>query len=169
MIAPRRIHEQIGGQLRPQLGEHLFFQQLFLVITVVEELGHRQTDQRRIFHRPHVREVGEEAELQRQRLLVLRDVGVHSGSVGFELRPLRRGHVGDGTLGDLPQSQDALLAVNLDVLRTQHRGQFPGSETARHVHLPQPVLRGDVALREEQVGQVRTPRYAERRVSRRSR
>ncbi len=154
MIAPRGIHEQIGGQLRPQLCQELLFHQLVLVEAVIEKLGHRQADQGRILHRPHVREVGEEAKLQRQRLLVLRDVRVHARGVSLELRLLRSRHDGHRSLGHLPQSQDALLAVKLDVLRTQHRRQFARSETAGHVHLPQPVLRGNVSLREQQVAQV---------------
>ena len=120
---------------------------------MVEELRHRQAHQHRILHRPHIREVDEEAKLQRKRLLVLRNVSVHPGGIGLELRALRRRHVGNGPLRHLPQAENPLLSINLDVLRSKHCGQLAGSVTARHVHLPQPVLRGDVSLREQQVGQ----------------
>ena len=101
-----------------------------------------------------MREVSEEAELQRQSFLVLLDVGVHAGGIGLEVRALGHVHVGDSPLRDLPQAEDALLAIDLDVLRPQNRGQVAGSVAPGHVHLPQPVLRGDVTLRKEQVGQV---------------
>ena len=47
-----------------------------------------------------------------------------------------------------------MLAVKLDVLRPQNGGQVAGSVAPGHVHLPQPVLGGDVTLGKKQVWQV---------------
>ena len=54
-------------------------------------------------------------------------------------------------LGNLPQPKQPLLPVMLDKCCPQHLGQLARSIAARDVHLPQPVLRCDVALREQKV------------------
>ncbi len=51
--------------------------------------------------------------------------------------------------GRRPHSQDALFAVNLQRIFAQYFGKFSAPETPHDVHLPEPVLRRDVALREE--------------------
>ena len=101
-----------------------------------------------------MREIREEAKFQRQSFLVLRDVSVHPGGIGFEVGALGHAHVGHVSLRDLSQAKDAMLAIKLDVLRPQNGGQIAGSVAPGHVHLPQPVLRGDVALGKKQVWQV---------------
>ena len=69
--------------------------------------------------------------------------------------------------GNLTQSENALLTIVLDVLRAQDDRQVAGSKSSRHVHLPQPVLRGDVSLGEEQVAEIggRDVGHAQRIVS----
>src|ERR1017187_2336915 len=101
-----------------------------------------------------MREISEEAKYQRQSFLVLRDVSVHPGGIGFEVGALGHVHVGRVSLRNLSQAKDAMLAIELDVLRSQNGGQVAGSVAPGHVHLPQPVLRGDVTLSKEQIWQV---------------
>ena len=58
---------------------------------------------------------------------------------------------GDGTVGGVAELQGALRAVVLDEAGAEDFGEVTGSVAAESVHLPETVLRGDEALREEQV------------------
>ncbi len=78
-------------------------------------------------------------------------VGVHPTGIGGVVPVILRRAEFHGLAGCLPYSQDALLAIELHHLPAQNLGQFPGGVTSRHIHLPQPVLRGDKTLRKEQV------------------
>jgi len=55
-----------------------------------------------------------------------------------------------------PQSQNALLTVDLQRVFAQNFGKFSAPETPHNIHLPKPVLSRDVALGEEQVFQCRS-------------
>ena len=83
------------------------------------------------------------------------DVGVHPVGVGLELLALFGIHCGDRFLSHLPQSKNALLAINAYEVRAQNPRQITGREASRHVHLPQTLLRRYVALCEEQIVKVR--------------
>ena len=48
-------------------------------------------------------------------------------------------------------SQDALDAIVLDEFAAEDFCDLAGGDTAHHVHLPEAILRGDVALRGDEV------------------
>jgi hypothetical protein len=79
------------------------------------------------------------------------DEGVDAAGVGVVLVALVSGHGDDGCVGRVAQLQDALLAVVVDERRAEQFGEVAGAGAAEGVHLPEAVLRGDVALGEEQV------------------
>ena len=75
---------------------------------------------------------------------------IDAAGVGGEGGAVRRGQRRVGVFGDAAHAQPARFAVGL-----QRRGPTTSArsagEAAQGVHLPQAVLRGDVALREEGV------------------
>src|SRR5581483_6219166 len=75
-------------------------------------------------------------------------VGLHAGTLftGGDLNILLRGRA---------HAEDPLLAIKLDVSFAENLGEFTGSRPPDDVHLPQTVLRGYVALREEEVVKIR--------------
>ncbi len=118
---------------------------------MIQELRHGESDQQRVFDCPDMRGVGQEAEFQREGFAVLGDIGVYAVGIGLKLRVLRRVHLSDGLLRYLAQSEDALLAIRVHEVGAKNYGEIAGSKTACHVHLPEPLLRGDVALGEKEV------------------
>ena len=68
---------------------------------------------------------------------------------------LRRIHPHGRFLRYLPQPENALLAIDADKTRAQNHGQVAGREAPRHVHLPETLLCGHVALCKEKVVKVR--------------
>src|SRR4051812_21190684 len=113
---------------------------------MIEELGHAGADEERIHGGPCMGEVTEHAELSGQRMLMVGDVGIHAARVDLKIAASSRCQCADSMLCDLAKSKDALLLVDLQHRRTHHGGEFTGGIAACHVHLPQTVLCGDVAL-----------------------
>ena len=102
--------------------------------------------------RPRERLDAGELELHRQVVAVLPDVGVHAGGVGGE-QPVGVGVIARplGFVEGSPEPHQPGAAVVVERLRTEDLRQPPLAPAAPHLHLPQPVLRHDVALCEEQV------------------
>src|SRR5580704_19247826 len=121
---------------------------------MIEELGHGEANQHRILDGPHMRWVGEKAELQRKGFHVLGDIGVHAVGVGLEMWALRRFQDCGRLLRGLPQPEDSLLAIGRDEVRSKDYSEITGGEAARHVHLPKTLLRRHVSLGEEKVVEV---------------
>jgi hypothetical protein len=76
---------------------------------------------------------------------------VHAARVEIEPVELVGGQDGDGAVGGGAQLQGALQAVVLQHGAAKNGGKLAGGVAAQQVHLPQAVLCGDVALREDEV------------------
>ena len=113
-------------------------------------------DQQGIGGRPRLGHVAQEPELDGQGAPFdgLLDVGGHAGRVRFQHGACfgagRRQAGGRGLL----QAQRAEEAVPIQRRLAHHLREAAGGPAPVHVHLPQPVLRGDVALGKEEVVQV---------------
>ncbi len=90
--------------------------------------------------------IAEEAELKRE----VRALGFHGGvdAAGVEFEPahLVGWEGGVGAVGGLADLEGALEAVVGDHALAKDLGHVAGDEAAKGVHLPEAVLRGDVAL-----------------------
>ena len=88
---------------------------------------------------------------QPERAAVAIEPGVDAGGIGVQrIAHLgRRG--GEVGLGCLPPGEHADETVGLHLGRPEQLREPPGRDVPPHLHLPHPLLRMDVALREEQV------------------
>ncbi len=149
MVAPRSSGIEIGGErgtdllrdgLAGELGGPL----------LIERLHHAEDDEHRIDGLPAARLIVEQAELGGKRV-GFADVGVDAAGVVLEEAAILRGEAGGEPLRSLPELEHALDAVMLDEVAAENFRDFAGSDAAHHVHLPETVLRGDVALCGDQV------------------
>ncbi len=83
------------------------------------------------------------------------NVGVHAARVGLQLRQLVGRQLGHGAISGGADLQVALATIMLDHAGPEYLGELPGRVPPQAVHLPEPVARGGVPLRKEEVGQVR--------------
>jgi len=58
---------------------------------------------------------------------------------------------GNGAVGSGANLEDALGAVMGNEAGAEDFGQFSGGVATENIHLPQAVLRGDIALREDEI------------------
>ena len=98
------------------------------------------------WYRSKVNSIGQIAQVRGDEEIHTAGVGGESGAVGG-----RQGGV--GIFGDPPQAHAARFAVGLQQIRAENLGQVPGGEAAQRIHLPEAVLRRDVALDEKRVVQ----------------
>ena len=119
-----------------------------------EVLRHDERDQQRITRRPGRGSVVQQMELDRQRVAVSGDEGIHAAGVGVELMALVVGQDRKGSVCGGAQLQVALQAVMFDERRTEDLGKLTGGVAAECVHLEEAVLRRHEALREEQIVEV---------------
>ena len=91
------------------------------------------------------------AKLGRQRVLVLRDVEVHAARIGFKAGAIVRGQVGIDAVGSDCEAEDALRLIVLEQRSAEDLGQFAIGVAAVKIHLPEAILRRDVALGDEHV------------------
>ena len=101
--------------------------------------------------RPRLRLVVEKTELGRQRILVLRDVEIHAARIGFVAGALFRRQVGVDAMRGIAKLKHALRLVVTKQRGAHDFGEFAIGVAAKDIHLPQAILRGDVALRDEHV------------------
>ena len=152
-IVPRAVHVQISRQLRPQLGQNLLSRQHVPKGVIVEILHHLVRDDDGILGLPRLRPVLQDVELNRKPIFMSLDERIHSTRVSIKIRTIPRTRHLQRFPGRRPQSQDALLAVDLERVLAKNLREFSGSEAPHHIHLPQPVLRRHVALSEKQIFQ----------------
>ena len=116
---------------------------------MVQILHHARAHQQGIDHRPRPRRVLQQAEFERKPVAMRFEKRIYSASVSVKISPVARGDNLLRRFGCEPQPQNPLLAVHLHRVFADHFRKFSGSGAPHHVHLPQPVLRGDVSLRKK--------------------
>src|SRR5438445_11020270 len=79
----------------------------------------------------------------------LGDPGVDATSIGVEDCPSLRIEMLDRDVCCVPHLQTSLLLVVLDIFLAQYLCEVSGRNAANHVHLPQAILSGHVALNKD--------------------
>ena len=79
------------------------------------------------------------------------DEAVDASGIGSQNRAVGGGEKRGLHFGNAPHAEAAGVAVGFEELGAEDFRQLAGGETARDVHLPEPVLRGDIALDEERI------------------
>ena len=116
-----------------------------------EVAKHVQAEQQGIHRAPGARLVTQQRELERQAAEMGGDEVVHAAGISREGRAVLRRQRDVGVFGDAPQPQPARFAVRFQPGRAEDFGQIAAGVAPQRVHLPQPVLRRDIALDEERV------------------
>ena len=88
-------------------------------------------------------------------ILRLRDVGIHPARIILKEMPVRRIHGSQRGVCGMTNFKNALDAIVLDRPGPQNLRKIACSETAQHIQLPQPILRGHVPLRNHKIVHVR--------------
>ena len=94
-----------------------------------------------------------QAKLKRQVRAAVLHAGVNAADVRRKEFAIPRGERLHRALRSLGDAENSLLLVVLQTRRAHHLSEMPEGEAPHHVHLPQAILRGHVALREKYVGQ----------------
>src|SRR6185437_16107016 len=118
---------------------------------LVEQLHHAHQDGVGVRWLPGRGLVHQQTEGRRQVVFMRVDVVVDAASIVLKIAAVGFTEVGDDALGGFPDEQYALHAVVLYVGGPEYFRHVSGGHAAGHVHLPESVLRGDVALRDEEV------------------
>lgn len=153
MVAPGadgvEVSEKFGGKL---CGEG--FPVELLREGIGEVLKHGEADEDGVAGRPRCGLVAEDAELDGEMRTLGGDGGVDASGVELEPVQLIWRKSGDGAVGGGANLEDALSAVVGEEAVAEDLSQFTGGVAAEDVHLPEPVLCGDEALREDEVVEV---------------
>ena len=133
-----------------QLGGDALARQLGVPVGV-EHVHHHHADADGVGAGPRLRLVVEKMKLGRQRILVLRDEEIYAARIGFVAGAVFRRQVGVDAMRGIAKLKHALRLVVPKQRGAHDLGQFAVGVAAKGVHLPQAILRGDVALRDEHV------------------
>ncbi len=154
MVAPRADRIEVGLQFGVvqivQLGGDALAAQLGLPMRV-QHLHHSQADRDRVRAAPGLRAIAEQPELRRQRGLMLRDEKIHAARVIVKASAVGGGQVGVDAPGRIPDLQNPLRPVVLELRGAEDLRQLAIGVAAKEVHLPEPVLRRHVALRHKEI------------------
>ncbi len=124
------------------------------VPTLVLHLHHAEQDEDGVDGPPRLWLVHEQAELGGEGVLVRGDEGVDASGVVVEEAAVAVAHGCDDLLGLGAHFEQALDAVVGDEAFAEDFGDLSGDIAAGHIHLPEAVLGGDVALSGEEVVEV---------------
>ncbi len=102
---------------------------------------------------PGLRLVLEKSEFERQIILVLHDEDVDAASVGFHEGAGILVHGGEIAFGGAREAVSAEQFVGLESERADNFGELAASGSAHEVELPEAILRGDVTLGFDSVGE----------------
>ena len=117
----------------------------------VQGLRHVQGDADRIGFPPRTRPIMKQDELDRQAVRVAADEGVHAARIGGKNLPRSGVQFFHATVRRLGESQFAVLDVQVESALAEDLRKLAARYAAAEVHLPQPVLGGNVTLRKHQV------------------
>jgi hypothetical protein len=116
-----------------------------------EVLKHDEADEEAVAWSPGGGLIAEETELERKVGALEVHRGVDAGGVALEEMELIGGESGDGAVGGGSDEEGALEAVVSEEAGAEDFGEGAGGVAAEGVHLPEPILRGDEALGEDEV------------------
>ncbi len=151
MVAPRsdgieiRLEPRVVKFLRDALPRELGFE------ARVERLNHHHADGERVDPRPRLGPVAEERELRWKGIRMLRDEQVHAAGIGVEARAFARWQAGIDALRSVAELEYTLGNIVLNQRGPHDFGKLAIGVAAIGVHLPQAILRRDVALRDEEI------------------
>ena len=156
MVTPGDIGKELGGEFGSDFVGDLLASEHLGDPVVVEHLGHVDANEERVGDCPRLRTITKDAEFEWERLalLLLRNEGIHAARVDFQIVLVAVAEVLDRVLGEVTESKDALLPVVREGGRAEDFAKFTGRVTAAEVHLPEAILGGDIALREEEVVEI---------------
>ena len=152
-IAPRAGGIQIRGQRGPDARGNPFPLQLLRPV-LIEHLHHAHDHQHGIHGLPWLRLVHQQAKLGRQPVLMRADKGIHAARVIVEVAAVAVVESRGQPLRRRAHGQHTLHAVVFHELRSQDLRCLAGGHAARHIHLPEAVLGGHIALGKEQIVEV---------------
>jgi hypothetical protein len=124
------------------------------VPALIFHLHHAEEDEYRVDGPPGSGLVHEQTELGGQVVLMSRDEGVDASGVVVEEAAVAGVHRGDDLFGFGAHLEEALHAVVSDEAFAEDLRDLPGDVAAGHVHLPEAVLGGDVALGGEEIVEI---------------
>ena len=150
MIAPGSDGEEIGYEFRRQARGKRLARDLGGPL-LGQVLEHGERDQHGIARRPRSGRVAEHVKLDGQVGFLLRDGRVDAACILLEKMQLVLRQGGDGAVGGGAELQRALQLVVRELRGAEDFSQRAGGVAAQDVHLEQPVLRDDEALREDEV------------------
>ena len=123
----------------------------FVFPGVRQGLVHVGGDRETVGRCPRLRPVFQKRKFERQMILVLLDEFVHPARIGFEQHALFAGQRRRIALRRAGESQGAKFLVDGNHRRPEDFRQLAARHAPQQVHLPQAVLRHDVALRLDHV------------------
>jgi hypothetical protein len=150
MVTPRAYGVEVGDEVEGETGGESFAVEL-LGEAVGEVLKHGERDEDGVAGGPEIGLVAEDAELQGEMRALTFDGGVDAGGVEGEPVELVGRQDGDGAVGGGADLESALGAVVGEESRAEDFGEGAGGMAAEGLHLPETVLRGDVALGDDEV------------------
>ena len=118
---------------------------------VGEVLKHDEADEEGIAWSPGGGGELEDAVFEGEVVSLGGDGGVDAFGVKLQPVELVGRHSGEGSIGGGAELQDALDAVVGNHGRAEDLGELTGGVAAEGLHLPEAVLRGDVALGDDEV------------------
>jgi hypothetical protein len=110
-----------------------------------------ESEESGIGHGPRTRLIAEQGKLDWQRVEMGLDERIHAARIGGEGGAVGSRHGVNGIFGEMPHPQRSRFLIRFEPGRTHDFGQLSAGKAPQAIHLPQPVLRGRVALREKSV------------------
>ena len=152
-VAPRPRGIQVRSQCRADARRNALPLQLLRPM-LIEHLHHAHHHEHGIHGLPRLRLVHQEPKLRRQPILMRPDEGIHPARIIVEVSPVAVIEARGQPLRRRAHGQHPLHAVVLHQLRAQNLRRLAACHAASHIHLPEPVLRGHIALGKEQIVEI---------------
>lgn len=150
VVAPGAYGVEVSEEGRGEPGGEGFAVEL-LGEAVGEVLKHDEADEEGVAGDPGGWGEVEETELEGEMVALDGDGGVDAAGVEVEIVKLVWGEDGDGPVGGGTELEDALGTVVEDEAGAEEFSKLAGGVAAEGFHLPETILRGDVALGEDEV------------------
>jgi hypothetical protein len=150
VVAPGAYWVEVGDERGREAGGDDFAAEL-VGEAVGEVLEHGDGDEDGVAWRPGIGGEVEQAELEREVVALVGDGGVDSAGVKIEVMKLGWVKNCNSSISGCAELEDSLGAVGGDEAGAEDFGECAGGVSAKGFHLPEAVLRGDEALRDDEV------------------